>query len=208
MGRKEIKATAKDCIRGNKGTYFGITLVLSVILSALTMGLSAIGIAVGEGAALIFSALTGIISLVYTCCITLSMTKVGLNLYDKGYIQFSEAWYGFKHMGGALTTYLWTFLWTWIWSLLFIIPGIVKSYSYALAMFIKADVPSMSARECLKQSKQIMKGNKMKLFIQDLSFFGWGLLVAPTFGLILIWLVPYMQAARAGFYRELVGQQG
>ena len=207
MSRKEIKAIAKDCVKGNKMTYFLIAFVLSLILSTISIVISVLGALIGDAGVVISSLLSALASLLYTGCITVGMAKVHMNLYDRGYIKFSDAWYGFKNIIGNVRLFLRLYIFTFLWSLLLFIPGIVKSYSYALTPYIKADAPNMTAKECIRQSMEIMKGNKMKLFIQDLSFIGWGLLVAPTAGLILFWLIPYMQAARAGFYRELVGRQ-
>ena len=62
---------------------------------------------------------------------------------------------------------------TALWSLLFVIPGIVKSYSYSMAFYIKVDNPTYTWKECIDQSKAMMNGHKMELFVQDLSFIGW-----------------------------------
>lgn len=59
-----------------------------------------------------------------------------------------------------------------LWSLLFIIPAIIKSYSYALCFFIKIENPQMKANDCIKQSITLMKGRKERLFIQNILFIG------------------------------------
>ena len=82
-------------------------------------------------------------------------------------------------------------------------PGIIKSLSYALTPYILADCPKMAATDALKVSMRMMKGHKWELFVFGLSFIGWILLSALTFGLLQIFFVmPYMNAAFAGYYSE------
>lgn len=90
-----------------------------------------------------------------------------------------------------------------MWSLLLLIPGIVKSYSYAMTSYILADNPALSPSEAIRQSELIMKGNKMRLFCLHFSFLLWSLLSVMTLGIGFLWLTPYMNASTAAFYREV-----
>ena len=92
-----------------------------------------------------------------------------------------------------------------LWTLLFYIPGIVKSYSYAMTPYILLDKPELSATDAITESRKMMNGHKMELFILDLSFIGWILLSLLTCGILFLYVAPYMQAARAEFYRTLKG---
>ncbi len=87
-----------------------------------------------------------------------------------------------------------------LWTLLFIVPGIIKSFAYSQAYRIAYDHPEMSALDCIRESERIMYGHKMQLFELVLSFFGWYLLVAITFGIALLWLQPLMETSNAIFY--------
>ncbi len=108
--------------------------------------------------------------------------------------------YGRK-IGGML----WMGLWTFLWSLLFIIPGIIKFYSYAMTPYILAAYPDVSATDALKLSMRIMNGHKAELFVLHLSFIGWAFLSSFTCGILLILYVgPYMQTAIVGYYCELL----
>ncbi|MGN0187254.1 MAG: DUF975 family protein [Paludibacteraceae bacterium] len=49
-----------------------------------------------------------------------------------------------------------------------------------------------------------MSGHKMKLFLLDLSFIGWGILCVLTFGIGFLWLAPYISVSHAHFYEELI----
>ena len=90
-----------------------------------------------------------------------------------------------------------------LWTLLLIIPGIVKSYSYAMSEYILYDNPNIGADDAIKRSMEMMKGKKLKLFLLDLSFIGWFILAMLTFGIGLLLLVPYLYTARAAFYEDL-----
>ena len=94
-----------------------------------------------------------------------------------------------------------------LWSLLFVIPGIVAGYSYAMTNYILAEHPELTASEAIDKSKQMMYGNRGRLFCLQLSFIGWNLLCILTLGIGNLWLIPYKQAAEAAFYREVSGTE-
>ena len=100
---------------------------------------------------------------------------------------------------GMFLMYIFIFL----WSLLLVIPGIVKSFSYAMTPFILEERPELSANEAIDHSRAMMKGHKFDFFWLILSFIGWLILSVFTLGLGLIWLIPYMQTAMAGFYEDV-----
>jgi len=106
----------------------------------------------------------------------------------------------------AATRFLKT-LYCFLWSLLFIIPGIIASYSYAMTGYILADHPELTASEAIERSKEMMSGNRFRLFCLHFSFIGWEILCAFTFGIGNLWLSPYRQAATAAFYREVSGTE-
>ncbi len=85
---------------------------------------------------------------------------------------------------------------------LFIIPGIIAAYRYAMVPFVLAENPGIGAADALEKSREIMWQNKWKLFCLDFSFIGWNILCALSLGIASLWIVPYRQAAYAAFYRE------
>lgn len=94
-----------------------------------------------------------------------------------------------------------------LWSMLLVIPGIVKSYSYRLIPYLLAENPDMSRKEAFLLSRQLMKGNKWRAFVLDLSFLGWDILSIFTFGLLQIFYVrPYRAAADAELYKALTAK--
>lgn len=126
-----------------------------------------------------------------------------LKQYDRRDPEIRDLFSQFDHFGSAFCLKFLQGLFCFLWALLLIIPGIVKGYAYAMAPFIMAENPNMTAREALRASEDLMYGHKAELFFLELSFIGWGLLSALTLGIGSLWLNPYIQAAHAAFYRNL-----
>lgn len=85
--------------------------------------------------------------------------------------------------------------------------GLVKTYEYALAIYLAKTHEELGLFALLKESKQKMKGHKMTLFIQNLSFFWWGVGVFATGGLLGLYVTPYVIAANTIFATEVLGIQ-
>lgn len=96
-------------------------------------------------------------------------------------------------------------LYTFLWTLLFVIPGIVKGFSYSMTPFILADDPNLTASQAITRSRELMDGHKWELFVLNLTFIGWEILGALCFGIGLLWVTPYKNAAYAAFYRQITG---
>lgn len=91
-----------------------------------------------------------------------------------------------------------------LWTMLFLVPGIVKIYSYRMTPYILADHPELSATEAITRSRVMMNGHKWQTFLLDLSFLGWYLLSIPTAGLLAVFYVnPYRENTYAALYRAL-----
>lgn len=97
-------------------------------------------------------------------------------------------------------------LYTFLWSLLFIIPGIIKGYEYYLVPYILHDNPGIHYKDALQISKEMMYGNKMRLFVLELSFIGWEIVALLCCGMGFVFLAPYMEATFAEFYADVRGQ--
>ena len=95
------------------------------------------------------------------------------------------------------------FFFFFLWSLLFIIPGIIKLFSYAMTPYILEEHPELSANDAIDRSRAMMKGHKFDLFWLLLSFIGWFILTLLTLGIGGLWLQPYMQTSVAGFYEDV-----
>ena len=122
-------------------------------------------------------------------------------------ITFDFAFDGFKNFAQALLLGLMQAIFVMLWSFLFVIPGIIKSYSYSMAYYIMADHPEYDWRQCIDESKKLMKGKKWKLFCLDLSFIGWYIVGALCLGVGMLLVSPYHYMAHTEFYNELVGHK-
>ena len=158
-----------------------------------------------------------------------------LKLVDNKDVDFKDLFSQFHRLDDGFCMNFLVGLYTVLWTLLFIIPGIIKGYSYAMTPYILAENPGMTATEAITESRRIMDGNKWRLFCLGFSFIGWGLLCAVPIliatgiltsiairtesiaTLLLIFpigiplgagyllLTPYQEAAWAAFYRDVSG---
>lgn len=97
-----------------------------------------------------------------------------------------------------------------LWGLLLVIPGIIASYSYSMALYLLIDHPEYSVMDCIRESKRMMRGHKMEFFILQLSFIGWMLLVQFSvlpgmriLSALQLWTVPYISMTFALYYEIL-----
>ena len=94
-----------------------------------------------------------------------------------------------------------------LWSLLFIVPGIVKAYSYRMVPYLLKEHPELKSTQAITMSRRLMNGHKWNAFVLDLSFLGWFLLSALTFGILHIFYVgPYVQATDAELYKAVTAE--
>ena len=186
MNNSEIKKSAKEAMKNKWGLAIGVFLVYGLISSAIS--------ATGIGALA-----TGLLSVGFAAFFldALRSEKASFDSFFKGFTEY---------LGTKLVSMLLVGIYTFFWTILFYIPGIVKTYSYAMTPYILLDKPELSANEAITDSRMMMRGHKMELFLLDLSFIGWILLSILTCGILFIYVVPYMQAARAEFYRTLKGE--
>lgn len=126
-----------------------------------------------------------------------------LRQHDGRSVEFNDLFSQFDRFGAGFAQRFLRNLYVTLWSLLFIIPGIVKSYAYAMTPFIMAERPNLTASQAIGLSIQMMDGHKTDLFILDLTFLGWSILASLPFNLGHLVLNPYKNAAYAAFYRQL-----
>lgn len=140
--------------------------------------------------------------------ISLGYSRFNLELVDRqNEAQIGTLFGYFPYWKKAAIAKLLQSVYVVLWSLLFVIPGIMASYSYAMTPYILAENPEMSPREAIARSKEMMYGNRWRLFCLHFSFIGWAFLSMLTFGIGYLWLTPYQQASVAAFYREVSGTE-
>ncbi|MGL4992366.1 MAG: DUF975 family protein [Sarcina sp.] len=91
-------------------------------------------------------------------------------------------------------------------AIIFIVLSIILTYMFSQVFFIMANNDKKSVGECFAESKSLMKGNKFRLFVLQISFIWWYLLCGITGGLALIFVGPYISQTMALFYLEISGQ--
>ena len=137
--------------------------------------------------------------------VSVGYSRFTLQLVDHNDAGFEQLFQYFPYWTNAVCTRLLKGLYIFLWSLLLIIPGIMASYSYAMTGFILAEHPEMTAGEVVAASKEMMYGNRWRLFCLHLSFIGWAILCIFTLGVGNLWLNPYKNVSEAAFYREISG---
>ena len=149
----------------------------------------------------------GIAMFIIGSAVELGYDKFNLTMFENPAAPKIETIFSrFAYFGNALLLRLLMFVKILLWTLLFIIPGIVAAYRYSMAPYIMAESPDLSATETIERSKQLMAGNKWRLFCLDFSFIGWWLLSAFTGGIGGVFLRPYTKAASTAFYLDLTGR--
>lgn len=77
------------------------------------------------------------------------------------------------------------------------------SLSFSQVYFILNDEPEENILEILNKSFDMMEGYRFKFLVFSFSFFGWILLGMFTFGILYLWLIPYMMVASVLFYEQI-----
>jgi uncharacterized membrane protein len=179
---------ARESLAGNWGLAIGVCLVSTLI----TSGAQNLIPKVGWVAGLILSGPMGV-----------GLFRFCLAIARRQRADFGMLFSGFNQFGTCVCAYLLMTLYILLWTLLLIIPGIIASYSYMMTRPISADNPDIRASDALTMSKEMMRGNKWKLFCLFLRFFGWALLCVLTLGIGFLWLMPYINISMAHFYEDV-----
>ena len=166
------------------------------ISSALFVGWLSSAVVIAIAMAVLLSILGSVIEVGYA--------DFNLALVDQRDARIEMLFGHFSNFKTAFCTRFLKGLYILLWSLLFIIPGIMASYSYAMTPYILAENPELTAREAIVRSKELMAGNRWRLFCLQFSFIGWDILCSLTMGIGNLFLNPYRAAAEAAFYRDLI----
>ncbi len=195
MEAYELRSRARYSLGPLFGTTWVILAVLALVHSAVTSGISAIPYVGGVASLALAGPLLWGLQRVF-----LKRVRSGRDVEFMDYVDAFRT----QKFSDILVLGLLYNLFIMLWSLLFIIPGLVKSYSYSMSFYISQDNPDLAPKECIDRSRQMMDGHKGRLFYLDLTFIGWYIVGALCFGVGTLWVVAYHQMARAHFYEELV----
>ncbi len=232
---KEFRAIARDILSGRWMPTVGVTLLASLLGASVLFydgGLTVNWMFSGErndityqlenvtdidmdilaplfvffaGIASIL-AILGLVQFIIGPFISLGLIQYNLDMLDRKDPGLGVLFEKSDLFGKALWLKIRGMIFIILWALLFVIPGIIKSYSYSMAGYILEENPQISAKEAMTISMDMMRGNKFRLLCLQLSFIGWAILCGLTMGIGLLWLNPYMNAAYTAFYNEVAQQ--
>ena len=111
---------------------------------------------------------------------------------------------GFKRFGISFAAYLLRFIFIILWTLLLIIPGIIACLRYSQTFYILSEDENIGPLEAISKSKEMMVGNKWKLFCLYCRFIGWFILCIVTLGFAGLYVGPYISQSCANFYNDLI----
>lgn len=225
LDNKVIKSNARDFIRGRLWMFWSVLLVVGIIESLANSlpqwifgdRLSNLSdIIAGNPDNIPKEISSSIFGWYYVLNVLITIVLIPLNIgvaqnvlaWSRGedvnkwkvlFGGFNSAKIFFKQVGVVvLNTILCA-----LWAILLIVPGIIKGLAYSMYPYVLRDEPDLSVWQTLKKSEAIMKGYKGKLFLMYLSFVGWFILGAFTFGILYIWLTPYIMTSTVKFYDDV-----
>lgn len=225
LDNKVIKSNARDFIRGRLWLFWSVLLVVGIIESLANSlpqwifgdRLSNISdIIAGNPDNIPKEISSSVFGWYYVLNVLITIVLIPLNIgvaqnvlaWSRGedvnkwkvlFGGFNSAKIFFKQVGVVvLNTILCA-----LWAILLVVPGIIKGLAYSMYPYVLRDEPDLSVWQTLKKSEAIMKGYKGKLFLMYLSFVGWFILGAFTFGILYIWLTPYIMTSTVKFYDDV-----
>ncbi|MCQ2579230.1 MAG: DUF975 family protein [Treponemataceae bacterium] len=198
FNRVALKLKAKNHI---KGTWFPCAAIISIVTFAvitLLMFIIEKGVLPFAFSFILLIVVSGGF-LIANSCFYLKYEK--LILQQKP--DFCTFFDGFSYLKTGVLSFLWMLLWICLWSVCFIIPGIIKLFSYSMTFLVLAEKPNMSVKKAMRISIKITSGYKSEIFMTFLSFAGWLILSFCTCGVLFIWVGPYMKLTHVNIYHYL-----
>lgn len=216
MDRAALKYDAKAAMKEATVSPYGVTVIMGIILVILSVVQTLLDTwqqflekeaAPSAGEVTNFIVLLVAFFVVYFVISTI--LQFGYNTYclkvanRDSSMSYGDLFCTVRYIFKALGLMFMMGLLTALWTCLFVIPGIIAEYRYSQAIFIMAEDPGKGIMQCIRESKELMDGHKMDLFVMQMSFIPWMLLSFVTCGLGLIYVNPYMTVTLANFYNDL-----
>ncbi|WP_445505908.1 DUF975 family protein [Niallia sp. 03190] len=215
MSISELKRTARASLSGNWGKGVLLTVIVflinailpSIVEAPLSGGFSnwilQKDIPIGASIA------STVISIILIP-LGIAYTWFYLRIVREDFAQIADVFIVYKDVKTSLKL-IWASIvqgiFLFLWFLLFIIPGIIKSFAYSQTFFLLKDHPEYTVTQAITESRKRMKGYKWKYFLLNLSFIGWAILCLITIGIGFLWLAPYISASLAAFYDEVIADK-
>ena len=145
-----------------------------------------------------------IVGLIISGPLSLGYTTLILLISRNQKPDFAILFGGFKRFGISFAAYLLRFIFIILWTLLLIIPGIIAYLRYSQTFYILSEAENIGPLEAISKSKEMMVGNKWKLFCLYCRFIGWFILCIVTLGFAGLYVGPYISQSCANFYNDLI----
>lgn len=199
MNRVEIKNFAKEKLSGNLGSIWKILIIALGISLASTCVFS---ILFNKMDADFLDSLLGILMMP----LGIGTTAFFVSLIENENFEAKDLFKYYHDFVKIIGVTVLMGLIVMLGYICFIIPGIILTLSYSLVPIILIKKPELGIVETLKYSREKMQGHKLDTFVLGLSFIGWAILGTLTFGILYIWLYPYMQLTFTKFYLNILGE--
>ena len=205
MDRASLKKEAKEIISNRLWDfwkplliYYFITLLVELVIMKIISIRGGVEILQNENVEMIVN---------FVLSILLLPVSIGMNKYHLDYVRGNKLNLGnlkdyFGNIIPLLGLYFSINILTALGTICLIIPGIIISLALNFAYYLYID-EEKGVIETIKDSFSLMKGHKWELFVLVCSFLGWAILGAFTFGILYIWLVPYMNTTLMLYYDKL-----
>ena len=234
--RKELKGQAKEALKRNYWKAVLVTVLFGLLVggtgSSAVAGISA---SVGSGSestgslwsyvlAFLHESMPGLLTALIIIAVVLVVVSLAVSILLINPINVGFAYFRMNALRGVgnvgdlgrgfdasykrnVGTLFLQALYTLLWTCLLVVPGFIKAYEYCMIPYLLADHPEMTRQEAFATSKAMMKGNKWKAFVLDLSFIPWDLLSTLTLGIVSVFYVaPYRRLTAAALYEKLKAQ--
>ena len=231
IDRSSLKADAADLCKTSKPSLILVGLIyalLTIVMSTLSSRVMSAGITISDADRFLNAFYSGNYETAFALLdrvrppassymidgalrLVMMIVSAGFTIFVLNTIRNAGAVYGnlldgFGMAGRIILLNLLEGILVFLWSLLLLVPGIIAAYRYSQAIYILLDHPEKSVLECIRESKELMRGRKGELFIIDLSLLGWAILGA-FIPFVTIWTAPYIRTIHALYHMELTGEE-
>ena len=231
IDRSSLKADAADLCKTSKPSLILVGLIyalLTIVMSTLSSRVMSAGITISDADRFLNAFYSGNYETAFALLdrvrppassymidgalrLVMMIVSAGFTVFVLNTIRNAGAVYGnlldgFGIAGRMILLNLREGILVFLWSLLLLVPGIIAAYRYSQAIYILLDHPEKSVLECIRESKELMRGRKGELFKIDLSLLGWAILGA-FIPFVTIWTAPYIRTIHALYHMELTGEE-
>ena len=195
---RTIRALARQALQGRWMEAF----IFLIVVGAITQIPSMIA---NQFSSRILGFIVSVYSILITGPLTMGTCYYFLKLFRQRNGGLDDLRYGFSYAQKAIVLQIVMVIKVFLWSLLFIIPGIIAGFRYCMAFYILADDPQKDPSQCLAESSELMRGNKMRYLVLLISFIGWLIVASIPEGIVqsLLGPSPDMAASNIEQYYSL-----